>query len=227
MRGENLREVCLAIPVKTLKRAKSRLSPILSQEQRIELSRLMIADIVEAASRASHSLDVVLVSADDEVRKLAEELGVDFLQEEERGFNEAAKRATSWCVSQGYRALMIVPADLPTITEKELDAAVRSCEWSPSVVISPAIGGRGTNLLLRKPPNAIKTWYDMDSYRRHLAEARENRVRYTLMYSVNTLVDVDTPADLLFSVRINDETKTAEFAERSGAIERAKKLLGL
>ena len=88
---------------------------------------MMIADIVEAASRASHPLDVVLVSADYEVRKLAEELGVGFLREEkERGFNEAAKKATSWCVDQGYQALAIVPADLPTITEKELDAAVRS-----------------------------------------------------------------------------------------------------
>jgi 2-phospho-L-lactate guanylyltransferase (CobY/MobA/RfbA family) len=77
-------------------------------------------------------------------------------------------------------------------------------------VISPSIA-KGTNALLRNPPNAIPTRYGLNSFDAHVAEAESKKVHLEVYRSEDLEVDVDTPSDLYEIMRRGNSTKTSEF----------------
>jgi 2-phospho-L-lactate guanylyltransferase len=64
------------------------------------------------------------------------------------------------------------------------------------IVICPSYRYDGTNLLLRKPPSAMKTYYDNNSYAAHIKTAEGLRIPIKSFFSKRLMSDVDTPEDM-------------------------------
>jgi 2-phospho-L-lactate guanylyltransferase len=113
-------------------------------------------------------------------------------------------------VAAGAR-LLLLPADLPTVTPADVGAilAAGDAAGSPSVVIVPDRHRRGTNALLLDPPDAIDPAFGGDSRAGHtwLAESAD----IPLVELAGALeLDLDTPDDLLLAEALDREASRVD-----------------
>jgi 2-phospho-L-lactate guanylyltransferase len=201
------------VPIKRFENAKTRLSSILDTDDRIRLSLLMLKDTLQILS-AVHSLSqVITVSADKRVGEIAVKYGANFLLEEkERGVNSAVALADSYCMKKAADATMVIPHDLPLLDSTDISKACELAEnESRCIVICPSLRYDGTNMLLRKPPSIIATFYDADSYNMHVKAAIRLGIPVKRLFSKALMHDIDTPEDALEVMK--EETVTARSLE--------------
>jgi 2-phospho-L-lactate guanylyltransferase len=198
------------VPVKRFENAKTRLSSILDLDDRIRLSLLMLEDTLQILSVVHLLAEVIIVSADKRVKEIAVKYGANFLLEEkERGVNSALALADSYCMKEAADATLVIPHDLPLLDSTDISKA---CELAENeircIVICPSLRYDGTNMLLRKPPFIIETFYDRDSYNMHVKAATRLGIPIKHLFSKALMYDIDTPEDVLEIIK-QEETVTA------------------
>lgn len=212
------------VPVKKFENSKSRLSTFLSLQDRVQLSSIMLQETMAVLLASDRIQEVIVVSADHRARELANSAGAVFLQEEkDNGVNSAVRIADSYAASQNADASIVIPQDLPLLDIEEVSMACDMAETeNQCVVMVPSLRYDGTNLLLRKPPSVIQTFFDNNSYESHLAAAKSKGVPTKLYFSSRLMMDVDTPDDtrLLANDDRGQKSKVAEFFRQKDA-ERA------
>lgn len=197
------RAVSVAIPVRALEGAKSRLGAVLDAEERHDLAEGMLRRTIAAALATPGVAEVIVVSPDPEALAVAEAEGARPVTQRSRGLNPALQEARA--AATGER-LLVVPTDLPTVSPAGLEAVLRAGEaaGSPSVVLVPDRHRRGTNALLLDPPDAIDPAFGGDSRAGHAWLAESADIAYRELAGVLEL-DVDTPEDLLLAEALNRE----------------------
>src|SRR5205823_9024140 len=82
------------VPAKKFENAKARLSSMLSADDRIHLSSLMLDDTLSVLGGVQQIEEVVVVSSDKRAGEIAARYGAKFLHEQkESGVNPAVKRS--------------------------------------------------------------------------------------------------------------------------------------
>ncbi|MDP8888383.1 MAG: 2-phospho-L-lactate guanylyltransferase [Thermoproteota archaeon] len=202
------------VPIKRFENAKTRLSSILDTADRIRLSLLMLEDTLQILSVAHLLTQVITVSADKRVEEIAVKYGANFLLEEkESGVNSAVALADSYCMKEAADATMVIPHDLPLLDSTDISKACDLAEnESRCIVICPSLRYDGTNMLLRKPPSIIDTFYDADSYNMHVKAAIRLGIPVKRLFSKALMHDIDTPEDALEIIK-EEETVTARSLE--------------
>ena len=188
------------VPVKRFENAKTRLSSMLDTEDRIRLSSLMLEDTLQILSVAPPLTQVIIVSADKRADEIATKHGAKFLPEEkEKGVNSAVALADGYCIEkEAADATIVIPHDLPLLDSIVISKACELAEKeSTCIVICPSVRYDGTNMLLRKPPSVIATFYDNDSYNMHVKAALKVGIPVKRLFSKSVMYDIDTPEDAL------------------------------
>jgi 2-phospho-L-lactate guanylyltransferase len=146
------------VPVKKFKNSKTRLSPMLTVDERIILSSFMLSNTLEVLAGTSLA-QVIVVSCDMRAQEIATMHGAKFLHEEkESGVNSAVAIADTYCIKEGADATIVVPEDLPLLDAIDITMVCELAENEANcIVICPSLRYDGTNVLLRKPPAAIGT----------------------------------------------------------------------
>lgn len=189
--------VAAIIPVKSLDNAKLRLSSLLTQGQRREFTVHMLHDVIKAVIECGEVDRCIVVSPDDEALAFAKSLGADVLKEKcEKGVDAAVHKANSHALNLGMRCTVVFPADLPLITPSDIEEIVKAGRQDESVVITPSVRLDGTNALLRRPPQIMRTFYEQDSFNSHLQEATRKGLRVKVILSRRVMLDIDTRDDL-------------------------------
>jgi 2-phospho-L-lactate guanylyltransferase len=192
--------VVAVIPVGTLSGAKSRLGAVLDAEERLELTLRLVRRTIDAAVASDRISEVLVVTPDDGVRTLAQDLGARPIRQRDGGLNRGVDIGRDEAAAAGAAAVLILPIDLPRVSTEAIDdvLAVLDRVRSPVVAIVPDRHGRGTNALLLAPPNAIDTCFGGDSRAAHAAAARAAGAELIELDGPLTL-DLDTPDDLLLA----------------------------
>jgi 2-phospho-L-lactate guanylyltransferase len=191
------------VPVKPLRRGKSRLAPVLSEDERAELNRRMLLHTVDTLKEMPELVDVLVISRDPAALALARDHGARTLQEDGAPhLNVALQRATG--VAQTYKAdsVLIVPADLPQVSKTDLAAMLQAGENAPVVVIAPDHHHEGTNALYINPAGLIEYEFGPGSFASHSARAVAAGAELKVMELSSLARDVDVPADLDFLAEI-------------------------
>jgi 2-phospho-L-lactate guanylyltransferase len=201
------------IPVKKFENSKTRLSPMLSTDERIHMSSLMLNDTLSVLAGVQSLQQLVVVSSDRRVEEIAAKHSAKFLREEkETGVNSAVTLADSYCTEQGTDATIVIPQDLPLLDVVDVAMACDLAEnEGKCIVICPSLRYDGTNLLLRKPSSIMETYYDRDSYETHIKTAGRLGVPVKLFFSKKLMSDVDTPEDARQLTKEAGTSKTFEF----------------
>ena len=185
------------IPVKPLRRGKSRLSGVLSLEARTALNHYLLSNTLETLASVPEIEHSLVVSRDPEALTIAREYGARTVQEQgSPHLNIALTRATMVALSHSVQGVLIVPADLPLLSVDDIREVVRRAEGAPVVVITPDRHHQGTNALLISPPGLIKYEFGPDSYHRHCAQAKKVGARLEICERVSVALDIDFPEDL-------------------------------
>lgn len=167
------------VPFKAIN-AKSRLSPLLTPEERTKFAGLMLDDIVGILKEAG--LDVVLLTTTT-FRYDAETVVSE--KDLNTALNDFLKTETE--------PVVIIMADIPLITLKNVRDILNS---RADVVISPGRGG-GTNIQFVRHPQRYHVDYYGASFLDHLRIAEDNGLTVEVFDSFNASTDIDETYDLV------------------------------
>ena len=131
----------------------------------------------------------------------------------------AAVRQTEAELPEDSDELAIVLADLPLLTAGALSDAL---SLPGTVIAAPAESDGGTNLLVRRPPDAIKARFGRSSYRRHRAGAYRQGLTFQEARSPQLEFDLDRPADLLTLLSMDLGNRTTSACRSMGLPERLR-----
>lgn len=186
----------VAIPMKDLRLAKSRLSPVLDASQRKRLVLDLFDRTLQFFRSAFPQFDLTVVTASEQLATRAQAAGAQVLREKDAaGLNAAASSAVQWAIAHDYQRLMIIPADIPVLLREEVEWMLAQSE-KYQVAIAEARDG-GTNMLLMSPPVDIPFQYGLGSARLHETVARANGLSEKCCYLPFLGHDLDTPDDCL------------------------------
>lgn len=186
------------VPVKPLRRAKTRLANVLTPEQRYQLASMMLRQVLSVLQNAPQVAGTLVISRDTEALAIAREMGARTIQESSASdLNPALTRATEIIRVWGAGAVLIVPADLPFVNEADIASIAAMGRDEPCIVISTDVVRSGTNALLVRPPGLITYAYGEESYQYHSEAARRAGAAVHVYESERLMLDIDVPEDLV------------------------------
>jgi 2-phospho-L-lactate guanylyltransferase len=185
------------VPVKPLRRGKSRLSTILTEDERTDLNKRLLANTLETLSEIPEIEQILVVSRDQAALSLAREFGARTVLENGMPLlNIALTRATVVAREYATRGVLIVPADLPLITPEDVRVMLGKVKEPPVVVIAPDRHREGTNALLVCPAGLIEYDFGLGSFERHCELVRSVGARLEIVELDSLALDMDVPEDL-------------------------------
>jgi len=188
--------VRLVLPVKSLRTGKTRLSPVLTPAQRVQVVEALIVHVIEQAAVFPGLDNTWIVSACDEVRTLADKFGMRTLDEPKPGLNRALQSAR--CVVRASRddRMLVVPCDLPLLTAEDLRCLADGAS-AGAMCIAPDRAGEGTNGLCLSADVDFEFAFGPGSYLKHCAIASNLQLDVVEVRRPGLAFDIDTPDDFL------------------------------
>ena len=196
----------IALPVKSLEEAKSRLDPLLSPFERAALTLAMLEDVLDATTGLP-GWDTWVISPDEAVLEVAMVRGVHAIPEDSPPLASAVRQLEEEATARGADVLAVLLPDTPLVTTASLTSALHTLG---AVVMAPSTDEGGTNLLVRRPPSAMAARFGPDSYRRHLQAAAEADVPTAVVEIPELAFDLDLPGDILTVLEADRRGRTHE-----------------
>lgn len=187
----------IIVPFKNYKSAKSRMRKDLSDEETEKIVENMLRHVLTEVSKSQMSDASFLITKDEEAISLAKQIGVKTIEEKVQ-INESTSvdLATKILIGRGATSILRIPGDLPLLTYNDIDNVFRESIETNSCILVPSKSGKGTNALLRKPPDIIKSCFGEDSLRKHKKEFDKKQVQYKIVKNKNIELDLDCLEDL-------------------------------
>lgn len=181
--------VWAVIPARRPGEGKTRLSGVLSADEREALARAMLVHVVETA-RAARNVDRTYIVGSVDYGD------VPLLADPGTGLNPALQSALDEGDRAGASRLVVLHGDLPQLTVQDVELLAAAAEGS--VAIAPDRHGTGTNALSLPLPAAagFAFAFGPDSFLRHHAEAERLGLPIETIRSPGLAHDIDEPADL-------------------------------
>jgi 2-phospho-L-lactate guanylyltransferase len=185
------------VPVKPLRRGKSRLSKILSEDERANLNQHLLTHTVDTLKAIPEIEHVLVISRDPAALSLARDHGARTVQENGTSqLNIALARATIVAKNYVTRGVLIVPADLPLLTPEDVRVMLDRAKDPPVVIVAPDRHREGTNALLVCPVGLIEYDFGPGSFQRHCERTIQAGARLEICELPSLALDVDVPEDL-------------------------------
>lgn len=209
------------LPCKDLSDAKQRLSPMLPEHERRELSALMLEDVLAALASTRELQGILVVTRDAEARRLAAQFEAEVcLEHENRGHTAAVLSGARHLAATNRMSMITIPGDVPSVTPYELGQVIEAHGPAPSVTIAPARDKLGSNAVVCSPPGVIPLRFGDNSFYPHLETARQKGIEPSVIESPGLALDIDRPDDLVEFSRTPSATRTYEYLQSTGLLER-------
>ena len=210
------------VPVKPLRRGKSRLAGMLSEDERTELNRSLLQHTLKTLSELKELEHVLVISRDPQALTIARNYGARTVHEDHHSeLNMALKRATVLAQVYATRGVLVLPADLPLINSEDIHAFIERAKDPPVVVIAPDRHEKGTNALLISPSGLIEYDFGENSFQRHCELVKKAGARLEIVNLPSLGLDLDVPEDLeiIRSLENNMLSRTPSETEISARVE--------
>jgi 2-phospho-L-lactate guanylyltransferase len=185
------------VPVKPLRRGKSRLAGVLNEDERADLNRTLLRHTLETLSELKEVEEVLVISRDPQVLTIARNYGARTVREDgQPDLNTALRRATVIAQVYATSGVLILPADLPLISREDAFELVKRANDPPVVVIAPDRHQKGTNALLISPAGLIEYDFGENSFQRHCNLVKRVGARLEIVNLPSLGLDLDSPEDL-------------------------------
>ncbi len=210
----------ILVPIKNLEGAKQRLSPVLGAEERRALAAAMMEDVLETLASWKSRPPVALVTSDSHAISLAHRYGFEIIPEPgNRSETDAIAGATDIVVERGWKATLVIPADIPLIEAAELRSIVEAAPETGSVLV-PSADGRGSNAVLRRPAALFPLRFGNDSFLPHRRAAEATGMPVVVLQLPGIALDVDQPADLAELLARGGERRSQQLLRAWNVAER-------
>jgi 2-phospho-L-lactate guanylyltransferase len=204
----------IAVPVKSLERAKGRLSEVLRPLERAALTLAMLEDVLDGCL-AVPGWQTWVISPDEAVLEVSARRRARPVPEENPGLLAAVRQVEE--EAAGADALAVVLGDLPLLTADALGKALHTLG---PVVAAPSDSDGGTNLLLRRPPSVIPPRFGTRSFRKHREAAEFRGIPFASVQAPELAFDLDRPFDVPALLAAGRHSRTRAACLDMGLAER-------
>jgi 2-phospho-L-lactate guanylyltransferase len=192
--------VLAVIPVRGSSSAKTRLSPLFTEDERLALVWVMLRRLVGEIAASGAVDHTLIVTRDPEavhehlpprdgLTVLRQALAVD-------GLNGALDLGRAWALAHGFDVMLVLPGDLPVIGASDIRALA---ETEGPLVVASDRGEEGTNALrieLRSwDATAFRFSMGPGSFTHHFCEASRMGRTARAFFRVGVAHDLDSPRD--------------------------------
>jgi len=185
--------VTAILPFRSIDSSKSRMAPLLSEEERREFSARLLERTLFALGRAARISSVILVSPDPLARALARSGGHEALDDGGVELNAAIALGVRHAATSGASAVLVLPVDLAEVSAANIDALLIGWSGSkPGLLASP---DGGTSALLVPLPRTFTPQFGANSAAAHHNELSRDGAEVETLSSP-LAADLDTPDDL-------------------------------
>lgn len=188
-------KVTAVIPVKALSDAKSRLGKVLGPARRQELVLDMLQHVLGVV-RGARVHRILVVTRDPRVKSFVVAKGGDWIPDPADTLNASLGEVFRRCWERRETPLYL-PADLPRLGGRDVEALLDAGAGESTVVLSPARDEDGTNALLVPAAFRMEPLLGVRSFPRHLGQAKRLGIPTVVHRSPGLGLDIDTPEDLL------------------------------
>jgi 2-phospho-L-lactate/phosphoenolpyruvate guanylyltransferase len=191
------------VPAKQFEKGKSRLASLLDIPDRVKLGALLLDSTLRTLENATAISNTIVVSSDIRAKTIAKIHGAIFLDEgKDTGVNNAVTLANDYCIQADADATIIVPQDLPLALPEDIDTICNAAKkWRKCLIICPSARYDGSNALLRRPPKLIESYYDNNSFDKHINAARRAGAKIKIILSHRMMRDLDTVEDAQYLIQ--------------------------
>ncbi len=185
------------VPVKSLRTGKSRLSGVLTDEERSALNQDLLIKTLVCLKTIQKIDQILVISYDPEALSKARELDVMTVQEGSKtNINNALRRATVAARAYNASKAIIIPADLPFINKEEVEDFLAQEGEPPEIIISSDRHSEGTNALFINPIGILEYNFGPWSFRKHIEQAERKKIKVKIKNMESLTFDLDVPEDL-------------------------------
>ena len=184
----------IIVPHRGLAAAKTRLAPVLDDDDRIALARTLLIRVLGVARQAVE--DVVVISPAAELESIATDAGARLAVQRGMGLNAGLDQAREAALADGVERLVVLHGDLPNLAPDDVLALIEGAANLPAAAIAPDRLRTGTNGLAVIPPGVIGFRFGVGSFAAHLTEAEAAGVEPAIVDRPGLAFDLDTPGDL-------------------------------
>lgn len=189
------------VPIKPLRRGKSRLADILSEQERETLNEKLLVHTLKCLTSVSEIDHHLLVSYDPAALSLAREYGFRTIQESKNtSINKALRRGTLAAKAFKASMILIMPADLPFITKDAIHEMISLSLGPPEIIIAPDRKKNGTNALFINPVGILDYDFGEWSFKKHIEQAERKKIRIKIFDHEKLSFDLDLPEDYEYLV---------------------------
>ena len=208
------------IPVKQISQAKQRLSKILSSEERRDFFSAMLEDVLSMMVKIDFFEKIILATNCPHAISIAGRHSITHFETgPDDGLNQAAGETVNHLLENGIRDMFLIPADIPLITEEEINSAIKAHPSAPSLTIVPSRDKLGSNCLLLSPPSMMPLKFGPDSYFRHLEIAQSNGLKINPMELPGFGLDIDEPKDLFELLKAEGNTLSQKYLRQLNLVK--------
>ena len=186
----------ILIPAKSATRAKSRLSPVLDNQKRTVLAKLLLLRLLTMMTALDGITGVVVISADSELRAIAHLFGYHSVPDPKPDLNASLEAGRQYVLAQGAESLLVLPTDLPKLSRQAMTHFLDHTKPpGPRIVIAHDQSRQGTNALFLRPANAIPFRFGINSGPIHRALATQAGIPLIEVRDPALAFDLDWPED--------------------------------
>jgi 2-phospho-L-lactate guanylyltransferase len=183
----------IIVPHRGLADSKTRLSPVLDDEERERLAERLLRRVLAVVTEVA---PVVVITPAEELGALVEGAGERLEVQHGLGLNAGLDQARRAALADGVTELVVLHGDLPLLETDDVRALIAAIPQPEGVAIGPDRFGTGTNALALRPPEAIPFHFGVRSFPAHLEAAQEAGVEVSVVERPGLAFDLDTPGDL-------------------------------
>lgn len=211
--------LAIVVPVKSPRRAKQRLEPVLTESERFRLATTMAGDVFATVADLEEYARFV-VSDDPAVLEQASGFGFETVVDRvNQGQSAAVQQGFSLAWERGFTSALTIPGDVPGVTPAEL-RALATYRPEIEVVLVTDRERVGTNGLRLVPPHAIALRFGEDSFNLHRAAAARANRSFAVLELAGLQCDIDQPADVAAFLALKRETATLRLLQELEAEDR-------
>lgn len=187
------------VPIKPLRRGKSRLATVLSEKDREQLNQTLLVKTIGCLKAVKEIDQILIVSYDPGALTISRDYGVRTIQESPNtNINKALRKGTLAAKAFNVSSLLIIPADLPFIEPESVRELLSKAKKPPEIVITPDRRMNGTNALFLNPAGILDYDFGVWSFRKHVEQAEQKKIRIEIYNNDRLSFDLDIPEDLEF-----------------------------
>lgn len=188
-------EIAAIIPMKSLKKAKSRLATHFSDDERIELVSNMLRHVIQTLVDV-RTAEIIVVGGGIRIRDISEESGAHWVPEEgipelNRAVAQGVRRA-----SESELHAFFIPGDLPLLRQADLEIVLGEIGDQTQIAIVPETTGGGTNALYLRRGTPFIPRLGPESFRKHFDQAEDLDLQPKVIVNERIGLDIDSMADL-------------------------------